>query len=215
MAKAIQNANLSPAVVAAVAQEQLFHEAWIAAMAQAAGTQFSAQYTFNQPLNQPRTHDITAVLAEDWGQYGSLTSNFSLSIYHGSLPPGAQYGRIHYGQASLEYERTFAKSSSGYQSSFSLAGYWQYQPQPSILNIPAGTVVPGTSIPLPNGIQEFVGTSGSLWVGQGKIIIKGPGGINIPIGVSGSNKTDLLQGTKVGGQIGVSYNFSSLGSIFK
>ena len=44
--------------------------------------------------------------------------------------------------------------------------------------------------------------------------IKGAEGINVPIGVSWSNKTDLLQGSKVGAQIGLSYNFSSLGQLF-
>ena len=29
-----------------------------------------------------------------------------------------------------------------------------------------------------------------------------------------SNKTDLLQGNKLGGQIGISYNFSSLAGLF-
>jgi len=32
--------------------------------------------------------------------------------------------------------------------------------------------------------------------------------------VSWSNKTDLLQGNKLGGQIGISYNFSSLAGLF-
>jgi len=82
------------------------------------------------------------------------------------------------------------------------------------LNIPAGTVAPGTNIPLPNGTQEFVGTAGSLWVTQTKLTIKASGGINIPIGVSWSNKTDLLQGSKVGAQVGISYNFSSLAGLF-
>jgi hypothetical protein len=47
-----------------------------------------------------------------------------------------------------------------------------------------------------------------------KITIKGSGGINIPVAVSWSNKTDLLQGNKLGGQIGISYNFSSLAGLF-
>jgi hypothetical protein len=59
-----------------------------------------------------------------------------------------------------------------------------------------------------------VGTAGSLWVTQAKLSIKASRGINIPIGVSWSNKTDLLQGSKVGAQVGISYNFSSLSGLF-
>src|SRR5260370_37312809 len=100
------------------------------------------------------------------------------------------------------------------KTKISLVGYGQSRPSRSILIIPAGTIVPGTTIPLSNGTQEFVGTAGSLWVTQFKLTIKGAGGINIPIGVSWSNKTDLLQGSKVGAQIGISYTFSSLAGLF-
>ena len=155
-----------------------------------------------------------------------MTENLALGAYHHdvrdvetALLPlinpaiGAKYGRVHYGQVSTEYDRTLSGKDKSVQTQFSLAGYWQYQPNPSILNIPAGTVAPGTNIQLPNGTQEFVGTAGSLWVTQTKLTIKAAGGINIPIGVSWSNKTDLLQGSKVGAQVGISYNFSSLAGL--
>src|SRR5258706_668338 len=48
-----------------------------------------------------------------------------------------------------------------------------------------------------------------------KITIKGSGGITIPVAVSWSNKTDLLQGNKLGGPIGINDNFSSLAGRFR
>ena len=129
-------------------------------------------------------------------------------------PAGARYGRLHYDRISTEYDRTLSGKDKPLQTQLSLAGYWQYQPNPSILDIPEGTVAPGTNVPLPNGTQEFVGTAGSLWVTQAKLTIKGSGGINVPIGVSWSNKTDLLQGSRIGAQIGLSYNFSSFANMF-
>jgi len=213
-ATALKSANVPALVNTIVAKQQVFANAWRAAFADVAGNMFTVQYTFSKPLAQPQTHDVTGVYAHSWAGYGSVTVNGAISIYNGALPAGAQYGRIHYGQLSGEYDRTLTKSSTAYQTDLSVAGYWQYQPEPSVLNIPAGTIAPGTTIPLPNGTQEFVGTAGSLWVTQGKLTISGPGGINIPIGVSWSNKTDLLQGSKVGGQVGISYNFSSLAGLF-
>jgi hypothetical protein len=121
---------------------------------------------------------------------------------------------VHYGQVSAEYNRNVTSEKNTYQWQFNLAGYWQYQPEPSILNIAAGNVAPGTTIPLPNGTQEFVGTAGSLWVTQAGLTLKGPNGVNIPFGVNWSNKTDLVVGTKVGAQIGISYNFSSIRGLF-
>jgi len=210
--------TISPSLLASVNAyvnaQSVLRSAYKKAILDAAGNMFSAQYTFNRPVNQPATHDVTAIYSRTFEERGSLTFNGAVSIYNGTLPPGAKYDRIHYGQASFEYDRNLNNPTTSYQTQLSFAGYWQYQPQPSVLNIPAGTVAPGTTIPLPNGTQQFVGTAGSLWVGQGKLTIKGPNGINIPLAISGSNKTDLLQGTKIGGQVGLSYNFSSLASLF-
>jgi len=45
-------------------------------------------------------------------------------------------------------------------------------------------------------------------------VINAKSGIKIPIGVKWANKTELLTGNKVGAQIGISYDFSSLSSLF-
>jgi hypothetical protein len=208
-----QDAKLAAAVSKATQDRTVYSQAWYQALDKAAGNLFTFEYDYNRPANQPITHDFKIIYAYDFGAArGMLTFNGALSLY-GTIPAGAQYGNLRDGQVSTEYDRTLSGKDKSLQTQLSLAGYWQYQLHPSILNIPAGTVAPGTTIPLPNGTQEFVGTAGSLWVTQAKLTIKGSGGINIPIGVSWSNKTDLLQGSKVGGQVGISYNFSSLTSL--
>jgi hypothetical protein len=214
MQTALNDPDLSALVAKAMQDQTAYRRSWNAAVASVVGTMVSAQYTFNKPLNQPETHDFTFILAQSFKDHGTLTFNGTVSVYQGTLPAGAQYGRVHYGQFSTEYDRNVTSVQNTYQWQFNIAGYWQYQPNSSVLNIPAGTVAPGTTIPLPNGTQEFVGTAGSLWVTQAGFTVKGPNGVNIPVGVSWSNKTDLLRGTKVGGQFGISYNFSSIKGLF-
>jgi hypothetical protein len=214
MSTVLKDPKLSADVSKLTQDQEAFRTAWLNSITAVAGQLLSVQYSFNKPLNQPQTHDVTIIYGHNFGAAGSLTFNGAASLYNGALPAGASYGRVHYGQVSGEYDRNLNNPQNSFQTQLSLAGYWQYQPQPSVLNIPAGTVAPGTTIPLPNGTQEFVGTAGSLWVTQGSLTIKGPGGVNIPLGVSWSNKTDLLQGSKVGGQVGISYNFSSLSALF-
>lgn len=209
-----QDQRLNAAILQVMPLRAAYRDAWFKALDQAAGNLFTFEYHYSRPLNQPETHDVRVIFARDFGVRGMLTFNGTASIYGGAIPAGAKYGRLHDGQISGQYDRTLSGKSSPLQTQLSLAGYWQYQPNPSVLNIPAGTVVPGTTIPLPNGTQEFVGTAGSLWVTQAKVTIKGSGGINIPIAVSWSNKTDLLQGSRVGAQVGISYNFSSLAGLF-
>ncbi|HEY1256392.1 MAG TPA: hypothetical protein VGF01_16570, partial [Terracidiphilus sp.] len=213
VAPVLSDSQVTDAVATVMKARAVYADAWRSVLEDAAGTLLSFQYSYNKPAIQPETHDFTLIGGYGFKQAGMLTFNGAFSIYGGTLPAGASYGRIHYGQASGEYDQSWSKTGQ-LQPQISLAGYWQYQPNPSILNIPAGTVAPGTNIPLANGTQEFVGTKGSLWVAQAKLTMKGGGGVNIPVGVSWSNKTDLLQGSKVGAQVGISYNFSSLGQLF-
>ena len=211
--KPLQDPTISSNVAQVMQSRAVYRQAWLDVLDQAVGNLATFQYNYNRPLNQPITHDFKLIYSYNFPTTGMVTFNGALSIY-ATVPPGAKYGRTHYGQVSSEYDRTLSGKDSSLQTQLSLAGYWQYQPNPSILNIPAGTVAPGTTIPLPNGTQEFVGTAGSLFVTQAKITIKGSGGINVPLAVSWSNKTDLLQGSKVGGQVGISYNFSSVAGLF-
>jgi hypothetical protein len=207
------DSKLAAAVSKATQDRNIYRQAWFAALNRAVGTLLTVEYDFNRLTNQPQTHDLKIIYAHDFGVRGMVTVNGAVSFYS-VLPAGARYGRLHYGQISTQYDRTLSGKDRPLQTQLSLAGYWQYQPNPSILDIPDGTVAPGTNIPLPNGTQEFVGTAGSLWVTQAKLTIKGSGGINVPIGVSWSNKTDLLQGSRIGAQIGLSYNFSSFANMF-
>jgi hypothetical protein len=204
-----------PAAVSLVMRDRaVYRDAWFSALHEAVGNLVTFQYSYNRPLNQPQTHEFKLIYGYDFKTMGMFTFNGAVSVYGGAIPAGAKYGRLHYGQISTEYDRTLSGAEKALQTQLSLAGYWQYQSNPSVLNIAAGTVVPGTTIPLPNGTQEFVGTAGSLWVTQALVTIKGSGGINVPIGVSWSNKTDLLRGSKVGAQFGIVYNFWSLAGLF-
>jgi hypothetical protein len=208
------DATLASSVAKVTQDRAVYREAWFQALDETAGNLLTFEYDYNRPLNQPETHDFKIIYAYSFKTAGMLTFNGATSVYGGELPAGAKYGRLRYGQVSGEYDRTLTGKNKAIQTQLTLAGYWQYQPNPSVLNIPAGTVAPGTTIPLPNGTQEFVGTAGSLWLTQAKLTIKASGGITIPIGVSWSNKTDLLEGSRVGAQVGISYNFSSLAGLF-
>jgi hypothetical protein len=209
----LKDSTIGPYISQVMQDRAAYRKVWFDALQAAAGNLFTFEYDYNRPLNQPITHNFKLIYAYDFANAGMLTFNGSASVY-GTIPAGAKYGQLHYGQVSTEYDRTVTGTGKSFQTQLSLAGYWQYQPNPSVLNIPAGTVAPGTDIPLPNGTQEFVGTAGSLWVTQAKFTLKGGGNVQIPIAVSWSNKTDLLQGSKVGGQVGISYNFSSLAGLF-
>jgi hypothetical protein len=50
-------------------------------------------------------------------------------------------------------------------------------------------------------------------VAQGKLTINLKKGLSIPVAVKWSNKTDLLKGDDVRGQVGLSYDLSALSKL--
>jgi hypothetical protein len=174
------------------------------------GWDLSAQYVFNRPVGQPETHDFRLIgsgdLSKAVGTVWTVNSAFSL---YGSTPTGAQYGRLKDAQFSGELDRSLGAASTS--PSFSLAGYGQYQSKPSVLNITASSVPSGITLP-PNAQVFIAGTQGWLGVVQAKLTLH-LGGAQIPVAAKWSNKTDLLDKSKIGAQIGVSYDLSQLKQI--
>lgn len=208
------------AVVKATNQLQLVNNNIIAG---AAGNMFSFEYDYIRKPQQPDMHDVTFIWGNAPGSSLSSTgsanapsmfsANLGVSIYGSSIPVGAKYGRLHSGQAAAEFDLPFSLNSSSKNATFTVASYWQYQPSASVLTITQSDVAPGTTIPAPTSV--LVGTSGNLYVAQAKISLKGgKSGVNVPLGFKWSNKTDLLSGSKYSGQFGISYDFSSISSLF-
>jgi hypothetical protein len=179
-------------------------------------------YLYSAPPDKPATHNVTAVISYLFKGNdpqkrtpltgAQLTSNFTTSIY-ASVPTGAAYGRLRDFQLSGEFDKPFGGTPAEPRGTWSLAGYGQYQYDPTVLNITAGNLVPGTNIALPGNAQVLLGTAGWLGVAQGKLVINLKQGLNIPIALKWSNKTDLLKGSDVRGQIGLSYDLSALSKL--
>ncbi|MGB8477991.1 MAG: hypothetical protein WCE63_04015 [Acidobacteriaceae bacterium] len=195
----------------------------------------TANYLYSSPADKPATHDFTLAFARlfkgglpildangnDTGQTDDtptamtgvqLTANFTASIY-ASLPTGAQYGRLRDIQASLEFDKPIGKDPKSPRATFSLAGYGQYQYDPTVLTITAGNLAPGTNIPLPSNAQVLLGTSGWLGIVQAKLAVNLAQGFTLPIALKWSNKTDLIDANDVRGQIGLSYDLSALAKL--
>jgi len=200
-----------------------FRDAIYTVLDKARGTPLvTLSYLYSNPQDKPATHSFTAVVSylfkgDDPKKRtpltgAQLTANFTTSIY-ASLPAGAAYGRLRDFQLSGEFDKPFGGTPDEPRGTWSLAGYGQYQYDPTVLNITAGNLVPGTNIPLPGDAQVLLGTAGWLAVAQGKLIINLKKGLSIPVAVKWSNKTDLLKGDDVRGQVGISYDLSALSKL--
>jgi hypothetical protein len=175
--------------------------------------QFTFEYSYHRPPSQPDTHDFRLVFGLNPAHgSGLLTLNAAGTLYGGSIPAGAGYGRFRDFQISGQFDRPLGDDIN-HPATLSLAGYVQYQFDPSVLNIGTSNLVPGTNIALPGNAQVLLGTKGTLAIVQGKVTFNLKSGVNIPIGVSWANKTDLLNATDVRGNIGITYDFASIGQL--
>jgi hypothetical protein len=169
------------------------------------------EYDYNRPLSQPATHAFKFVLAKQRSA-AQYTINVAGTFYDGTIPPGAAYHRFRDIQASAEVD---AGIGDNHQMIVTGAFYYQYQKDPSVLNITAGNLVPGTSITLPGDAQVLLGTSGSTVMGQVKGTVNLVNGLKIPFGVKFANRTNLLDSQETIGQVGITYDFSSFAAFLK
>jgi hypothetical protein len=208
------------AAAAAYAQYAAVNYDTVQGARQAPGSrpQFTAEYTYDHPQSQPDSHELMVILA--WsppGQQGAPPALFTLnlggSIYGGAIPAGTKYGRARDFQVAFQFDRAMGDPVT-HPVALSLAGYVQYQPDPSVLDIGPGNLAPGTNITLPQDAKVLLGTKGFLGIVQAKLTINTKSGVNIPFAVSWANKTDLLKATDVRGHVGITYDFESLSQIF-
>ena len=122
------------------------------------------------------------------------------------------YGRVQSYQFSGEYDQPIGPKTAP-RAVLSLAGYGQYQYNPTVLNISSGNLAPGTNITLPDNAQVLLGTAGWLGVTQAKVVFYVGKGLTIPVAFKWSSKTDLLPQNNWKGQFGVTYDFSALSSM--
>jgi len=173
--------------------------------------QFSAEYTFSTPVNQPDLHNLRFIFASNpFSGGGLLSANAAVTLYGGQLPAGAKYGRLRDFQFAAQFDRPLGNLST-HPAVFTLAGYLQYQFDPSVINIGPGNLVPGTTITLPQDAQVLLGKKGTMGIVQAKVTLKlKNSGVKIPMAVSWANRTDLLNATDVRGHIGITYDLDSL-----
>ncbi len=167
-------------------------------------------YLYSTPSALPATHSLTVTLAEVFRSGMQLTGDFAAEIY-ANVPTGASYGRLRDVQLAAELDRSLGRTASNPRATMTVAGYGQYQYDPTVLNVSTANVAPGTTIPVSG--QVLAGTAGWLGVVQGKLALRLRPGLTLPLAIKWSNRTELLNASDVRGQFGLSFDLSALGRL--
>ncbi len=173
----------------------------------------SLEYNYNRLPSQPDESDFKAIYSyrndtnED--KILQVTANAGATIYNSTV--GSSTSRIRSSQAAFQLDYTVTSPSSKIQTVVSGGYYFQYMVANGLLTLPATQLAPGTAIPLPNNASELLNTTGPIHIGQGKVTLNVKGtSVSIPLALTFSNRTDLIKASKVGGNFGITYDFSSL-----
>jgi len=174
----------------------------------------SLEYDLNTPANQP-TNSVFKIIGswvpnthriKNW----TFTLNGAASIYNSQPPSSVPSGtRIRDFQLSGEGDYKIPKSLPIVgQPTLTWAYYYQDQTSPSLLKVPiSGLPITGLS----SSTNEVFTTRGPINIGQFRISLgKSSSGVKVPLSMTVSNRTELLTGMDVRGQVGISYDFASL-----
>jgi hypothetical protein len=172
----------------------------------------SFEYDENRPTSQP-SNSVFRFIYNQTVKGWTLTGNAAASIYDStpsSSIPGAQ--RLRDIQVAFEGDHPLPKWGPLGTPTFSAAYYFQDQTSPAILNVtPSGPVSGVTFSGLSSNATQVFAQKGKISIGQLRISFgSSKSGLRFPIAITGSNRTELITASKLGGQIGISYDFDSL-----
>jgi hypothetical protein len=170
------------------------------------------EYAANRPALQAATSNYRLILDYPLSKDTKLVANGAFT-YYDSVPAGqAIVTRYRDAQAGVQLDRGLGDASILGPAVFSLAGYFQYQHSPALLELDPTKPVAGVSFTgLPSDAKKVFVTSGNIWLVQGKLsLVPSGSSVTIPLSVTWSNRTELIDKPGWRGQIGLSYDVDAL-----
>jgi hypothetical protein len=170
------------------------------------------EYAANRPALQAATSNYRAILDYPLSRDTKLVVNGALT-YYDSVPAGqAIVTRYRDAQAGVQLDRGLGDASILGPAVFSLAGYFQYQHSPALLEADSANPVAGVRFTaLPSDAKKVFATSGNIWLFQAKLsLVPSGSSVTIPLSVTWSNRTELIDKPAWRGQIGISYDVDAL-----
>lgn len=170
----------------------------------------SVEYTNLHAQNQPTTSNIRFIYSHQPSAAPTLiTANAAITWYN-TLPTGTTTGRLRDVQAAGQLDRRLGVIPNLGNAVATFAGYYQWMKEDALLMIGPGNVAPGSGIVLPGTAATLLGTKGNIGVVQGRLTLPINTTIKIPISVTWSNRTELINESDTRGQVGITLDIDSL-----
>ena len=170
------------------------------------------EYTNNRPALEPSTSNYRVIFDYPISKDTKLVANGAVTFYD-SVPAGQTIvSRYRDAQFGLQLDYGLGDASILGPAVLSLAGYFQYQHSPALLEVDPSAPIPGVGfIGLPENATTVFATTGNIWLFQGKLsLVPSGSSVKIPLSITWSNKTELVDEPVWRGQIGLSYDLDRL-----
>jgi hypothetical protein len=185
------------------------------AMAVAKPVVLTFEYDENRPADQPTNSVFRGIFQHKIGQEATVTVNGAVSIYDSapsSSIPGAS--RLRDAQFAIEADEPFWMNTAltgKVGMTVSQAFYFQDQTSPAILNVNTGSPINGVSFTgLPADATQIFVQKGNIDIAQIKLSIGTGSNLKVPLSMTYSNRTELINKPTWRAQIGISYDLDSI-----
>jgi hypothetical protein len=170
------------------------------------------EYTNTRPALQPAMSNYRVIFDYPLSKKTKVVANGAITFYD-SVPSGQEtVKRYRDAQVGVQLDQGLGDVSILGPAVLTLAGYFQYQHSDALLNVdPAEPVTGVVFVNLPEGAKQVVASTGNIWLVQGRLsLVPASSAIKIPLSVTWSNRTELIDKPVWRGQIGISYDLDSL-----
>lgn len=180
-------------------------------------------YAHVRPTDQPVFHQVKAVMSVPLGHRAQRiaerrdvvpSATFMLNAGVSAFKPGVDSDhqwRLRDSQVSAGFD--WAPVAWGERRPiYTVAYYFQYMHADGVLKFDGEAITPGgAKIPISGPAKTVLNTKGAIHVVQLRVSVPVGNGVRFPASVSWANRSELITGRKFfQGQIGVSYDFSTL-----
>lgn len=171
---------------------------------------FSVEYNNLHPRNQPTTSNVRVIYSHQPGKSPTLITINAAATWYNSLPAAPTTSRLRDVQAAGQLDQRLGQIPNLGNAVATFAGYYQWMKEDALITIGPGNVAPGSGIVLPGTAAKLLGTKGNIGIVQGKLTIPMTSTIKVPLSVTWSNRTELINESDTRGQIGVTFDLDSL-----
>jgi hypothetical protein len=168
----------------------------------------SVEFTNLRPLDKPHTWNGRFVYSHQPTLSPTLvTANFSSTWYTEEGPNRERWRDV---QAAVQLDRRLSEIPRFGYAVATFGFYYQWMREDALINIPAGTVAPGSGIDLSAEAASLLDTKGHIVIFQSQLTIPAGETVKVPLSVTWANRSELIKEKDVRGQIGMTLDLDGL-----